>query len=150
MQVEGQVDQSDQIVSQAKEGIDLLMKEQLPGQDCGCTNSGDGGARDCSKSCGCDIQDEKRDNDCLHDLNGMYKIERKKKNERTEVCYVPEVFVSDIPAMRKEKKKNCVELRDRRMIISPPVLEKKLSQMDHAEEGQEKWWRGNGEKVVGQ
>ncbi|KAK0049395.1 hypothetical protein Bpfe_021107 [Biomphalaria pfeifferi] len=40
---EGQIDQSDQMVSQAKEGIDSLMKEQLPGQDCGCTNSGGGG-----------------------------------------------------------------------------------------------------------
>ncbi|KAK7010687.1 hypothetical protein BgiMline_002308 [Biomphalaria glabrata] len=66
--------------------VDSLVKEQLPvdslvkklrGQDCGCTNSGDGDAGDCSavcvcvvgKSCGCDFQDEKRDNDCCDDLN---------------------------------------------------------------------------------
>ncbi|KAI8778523.1 hypothetical protein BgiBS90_021173 [Biomphalaria glabrata] len=43
---EGQIDQSDQMVSQAKGAINSLMKEQLHGQDCGCTNSGDGGAGD--------------------------------------------------------------------------------------------------------
>ncbi|KAK0063780.1 hypothetical protein Bpfe_006931 [Biomphalaria pfeifferi] len=41
------------MVSQSKEGIDSLRKEQLPGQDCGCTNSGDGGAGDCSSVCYC-------------------------------------------------------------------------------------------------
>ncbi|KAI8779944.1 hypothetical protein BgiBS90_019138 [Biomphalaria glabrata] len=76
------------MVSQAKEGVDSLVKEQLPvdslvkklrGQDCGCTNSGDGDAGDWSavcvcvvgKSCGCDFQDEKCDNDCCDDLNEM-------------------------------------------------------------------------------
>ncbi|KAI8771931.1 hypothetical protein BgiBS90_027466 [Biomphalaria glabrata] len=44
--VEGPIDQSDNIVSQAKGGINSLGKKQLPGQDCGCTNSGDGGAGD--------------------------------------------------------------------------------------------------------
>ncbi|KAK0055890.1 hypothetical protein Bpfe_014759 [Biomphalaria pfeifferi] len=44
LQVEGQIDQRDKIVSQAKGGINLLGKEHLPGQDCGYTNSGDGGA----------------------------------------------------------------------------------------------------------
>ncbi|KAI8772103.1 hypothetical protein BgiBS90_027638 [Biomphalaria glabrata] len=43
----------DKMVSQLKEGADSLVKEQLPvdsllkklrGQDCGCTNSGDGDA----------------------------------------------------------------------------------------------------------
>ncbi|KAK0068833.1 hypothetical protein Bpfe_001796 [Biomphalaria pfeifferi] len=65
--------------------VDSLVKEQLPvdslvkklrGQDCGCTNSGDGDAGNWSavcvcvvgKSCGCDFQDEKRDNDCCDDL----------------------------------------------------------------------------------
>ncbi|KAI8794199.1 hypothetical protein BgiBS90_004575 [Biomphalaria glabrata] len=64
------------MLSQAKEGVDSLVKEQLPvdslvkklrGQDCGCTNSGDGDAGDWSavcvcvvgKSCGCDFQDER-------------------------------------------------------------------------------------------
>ncbi|KAI8778140.1 hypothetical protein BgiBS90_020790 [Biomphalaria glabrata] len=51
--VEGQIDQSDNIVSQAKGGINSLGKEQLPGQDCGCTNSGDGGAGDWSAICDC-------------------------------------------------------------------------------------------------
>ncbi|KAI8781719.1 hypothetical protein BgiBS90_017115 [Biomphalaria glabrata] len=51
--VEGQIDQSDNIVSQAKGGINSLGKEQLPGQDCGCTNSGDGGAGDWSAVCDC-------------------------------------------------------------------------------------------------
>ncbi|KAI8793993.1 hypothetical protein BgiBS90_004369 [Biomphalaria glabrata] len=86
---EGQKDQSDQMVSQAKEGIDTLMKKQLPGQDCDCTNSGDRGAGDCSavsdcvvgKSCGCDFKDEKRDDDCCNNLNGMYQIQRKETNE---------------------------------------------------------------------
>ncbi|KAI8779571.1 hypothetical protein BgiBS90_018765 [Biomphalaria glabrata] len=72
LQVEGQIDQSDQMVSQ--------VKEQLPGQDFGCTNSGDGGTADCSavcdcavgKSFGCEFQDEKHDNDCCDDLNEMY------------------------------------------------------------------------------
>ncbi|KAK0039914.1 hypothetical protein Bpfe_030658 [Biomphalaria pfeifferi] len=45
----------DKMVSQVKEGVDSLVKEQLPvdslvkklrGQDCGCTNSGDGHAGD--------------------------------------------------------------------------------------------------------
>ncbi|KAI8790006.1 hypothetical protein BgiBS90_010264 [Biomphalaria glabrata] len=89
------------MVSQAKGGIDSLVKEQLPvdslvkklhGQDCGCINSGDGDAGDwsavcscvVSKSCGCDIQDEKRDNICCDDLNGMYRTERKETNEETE------------------------------------------------------------------
>ncbi|KAI8740138.1 hypothetical protein BgiBS90_035170 [Biomphalaria glabrata] len=49
--VEGQTDQFDKMVSQAKGRIDSLVKEQLHvdllvkkllGQDCGCTNSGDG------------------------------------------------------------------------------------------------------------
>ncbi|KAI8770517.1 hypothetical protein BgiBS90_028403, partial [Biomphalaria glabrata] len=65
------------MVSQLKEGVDSLVKEQLPvdslvkklrGQDCGWTNSGDGDAGDWSavcvcvvgKSCGCDFQDEKQ------------------------------------------------------------------------------------------
>ncbi|KAI8796192.1 hypothetical protein BgiBS90_003959 [Biomphalaria glabrata] len=94
------------MVSQLKEGVDSLVKEQLhvdslgkklPGQDCGCTNSGDEDAGDLSavcvcvvgKSCGCDFQDEKRDGDCCDDLNGMYRVERKETNEETEVCYVP-------------------------------------------------------------
>ncbi|KAI8761453.1 hypothetical protein BgiBS90_031238 [Biomphalaria glabrata] len=89
------------MVSQLKEGVDSLVKEQLPvdslvkngrGQDCGCTNSGDGDAGDLSavcvcvvgKSCGCDFQDENRDNDCCVDLNEMYRIERKVTNEETE------------------------------------------------------------------
>ncbi|KAK0055916.1 hypothetical protein Bpfe_014585, partial [Biomphalaria pfeifferi] len=69
--------QSDKIVSQAKGGINSLEKEQLPGQDCGCTNSGDGGAGDWSAVCdyvvgksdGDDFQGEKCDNDCCDDLN---------------------------------------------------------------------------------
>ncbi|KAI8778616.1 hypothetical protein BgiBS90_021266 [Biomphalaria glabrata] len=86
------------MVSRMKEGVDSLVKEQLPvdslvkklrGQDCGCTNSGDGDAGDLSavcvcvvgKSCGCDFQDEKRDGDCCDDLNGMYRVERKETNE---------------------------------------------------------------------
>ncbi|KAI8798056.1 hypothetical protein BgiBS90_000359 [Biomphalaria glabrata] len=87
------------MVSQLKEGVDSLIKEQLPvdslvkklrGQDCGCTNSGDGDAGDWSavcvvgKSFGCDFQDEKRDNDCCDDLNEMYRIEGKETNEETE------------------------------------------------------------------
>ncbi|KAI8794494.1 hypothetical protein BgiBS90_004870, partial [Biomphalaria glabrata] len=91
----------DKMVSQLKEGVDSLVKEHLPvdslvkklrGQDCGCTNSGDGDAGDLSavcvcvvgKSCGCDFQDEKRDGDCCDDLNGMYRVERKETNEETE------------------------------------------------------------------
>ncbi|KAI8796138.1 hypothetical protein BgiBS90_003905, partial [Biomphalaria glabrata] len=102
------------MVSRMKEGVDSLVKEQLPvdslvkklrGQDCGCTNSGDGDAGDLSavcvcvvgKSCGCDFQDEKRDNDCCDDLNEMYRIERKVTNEETEDCYVPEAFVPVVP-----------------------------------------------------
>ncbi|KAI8797310.1 alpha-actinin A [Biomphalaria glabrata] len=113
------------MVSRMKEGVDSLVKEQLPvdslvkklrGQDCGCTNSGDGDAGDLSavcvcvvgKSCGCDFQDEKRDGDCCDDLNGMYRVERKETNEvfvpvvpvtstLTEVCYVPEAFVPVVP-----------------------------------------------------
>ncbi|KAI8737341.1 alpha-actinin A [Biomphalaria glabrata] len=102
------------MVSRMKEGVDSLVKEQLPvdslvkrlrGQDCGCTNSGDGDAGDLSavcvcvvgKSCGCDFQDEKRDGDCCDDLNGMYRVERKETNEETEVCYVPEAFVPVAP-----------------------------------------------------
>ncbi|KAI8793126.1 hypothetical protein BgiBS90_006115 [Biomphalaria glabrata] len=102
------------MVSQLKEGVDSLLKEQLPvdslvkklrGQDCGCTNSGDGDAGDWSavcvcvvgKSCGCDFQDEKRDNDCCDDLNEMYRIEGKETNEETEDCYVPEAFVPVVP-----------------------------------------------------
>ncbi|KAI8773101.1 hypothetical protein BgiBS90_026580 [Biomphalaria glabrata] len=90
------------MVSQAKGGIDSLVKEQLPvdslvkklhGQDCGYTNSGDGDAGDLSavcvcvvgKSCGRDFLDEKRDNDCCDELNGMYRIEGKETNEETEV-----------------------------------------------------------------
>ncbi|KAI8772982.1 hypothetical protein BgiBS90_026461 [Biomphalaria glabrata] len=102
------------MVSQVKEGVDSLVKEQLPvdslvkklrGQDGGCTNSGDGDAGGLSavcvcvvgKSCGCDFQDEKRDNDCCDDLNEMYRIERKETNEETEDCYVPEAFVPVVP-----------------------------------------------------
>ncbi|XP_055901183.1 uncharacterized protein LOC129928844 [Biomphalaria glabrata] len=94
--------------------VDSLVKEQLPvdslvkklrGQDCGCTNSGDGDAGNWSavcvcvvgKSCSCDFQDEKRDNDCCDDLNEMYRIERKVTNEETEDCYVPEAFVPVVP-----------------------------------------------------
>ncbi|KAI8797381.1 alpha-actinin A [Biomphalaria glabrata] len=115
----------DKMVSRMKEGVDSLVKEQLPvdslvkklrGQDCGCTNSGDRDAGDLSavcvcvvgKSCGCDFQDEKRDGDCCDDLNGMYRVERKETNEvfvpvvpvtstLTEVCYVPEAFVPVVP-----------------------------------------------------
>ncbi|KAI8797174.1 hypothetical protein BgiBS90_002351, partial [Biomphalaria glabrata] len=102
------------MVSRMKEGVDSLVKEQLPvdslvkkcrGQDCGCTNRGDGDAGDWSavcgcvvgKSCGCDFQDEKRDNDCCDDLNEMYRIERKETNEEIEVCYVPEADVPVVP-----------------------------------------------------
>ncbi|KAI8761301.1 ATP-dependent RNA helicase DHX29 [Biomphalaria glabrata] len=115
----------DKMLSQLKEGVNSFVKEQLPvdslvkklrGQDCGCTNSGDGDAGDLSavcvcvvgKSCGCDFQDEKRDGDCCDDLNGMYRVERKETNEvfvpvvpvtstLTEVCYVPEAFVPVVP-----------------------------------------------------
>ncbi|KAI8781800.1 hypothetical protein BgiBS90_017199 [Biomphalaria glabrata] len=77
--VEGQIDQSDNIVSQAKGGINSFGKEHLPGQDCGCTNSGDGGAGNWSavcnfvvgKSVGGDFQGEKRDDDCFDDLNAL-------------------------------------------------------------------------------
>ncbi|KAK0047960.1 hypothetical protein Bpfe_022577 [Biomphalaria pfeifferi] len=101
---EGRKDQRDQM-SQAKKGIDSLMK-QLPGQDCGCTNSGDGGAGDYSavcdcvvgKSCGGDFQDEKRDDDCCDDLIGMFRIETKERNETREVCYVLEAFVPNVSA----------------------------------------------------
>ncbi|KAI8797856.1 hypothetical protein BgiBS90_000159 [Biomphalaria glabrata] len=100
------------MVSRVKERVDSLVKEQLPvdslvkklrGQDCGCTNSGDGDAGDLStvcvvgKSCGCDFQDEKRDNDCCDDLNEMYQIEGKETHEETEDCYVPEAFVPVVP-----------------------------------------------------
>ncbi|KAI8779453.1 hypothetical protein BgiBS90_020435 [Biomphalaria glabrata] len=104
----------DKMVYRMKEGVDSLVKEQLPvdslvkklrGQDCGCTNSGDGYAGDLSaicvcvvgKSCGCDFQDEKRDNDCCDDLNGMYGVERKETNEETGDCYVPEAFDPVVP-----------------------------------------------------
>ncbi|KAI8797226.1 hypothetical protein BgiBS90_002403 [Biomphalaria glabrata] len=104
----------DKMLSQLKEGVNSFVKEQLPvdslvkklrGLDCGCTNSGDGDAGDLSavcvcvvgKSCGCDFQDEKRDNDCCDDLNEMYRIERKETNEEIEVCYVPEAFVPVVP-----------------------------------------------------
>ncbi|KAK0062460.1 hypothetical protein Bpfe_008131 [Biomphalaria pfeifferi] len=104
------------MVSHTKEGVDSLVKEQLPvdslvrklrGQDCGCTNSGDGDAGDWSadcdcvvgKSCGCDFLDEKRENDCCDDLNRMFQIETKVTNEETrEVCYVPEDFVPNVSA----------------------------------------------------
>ncbi|KAI8794200.1 hypothetical protein BgiBS90_004576 [Biomphalaria glabrata] len=73
---EGQIKPIDKMVSQSKEGIDSLIKEQLPDQDCGFTNSGDGGSWDCiavvGRSCGGDFQDEKRDDDCCDDLNGMF------------------------------------------------------------------------------
>ncbi|KAI8780785.1 hypothetical protein BgiBS90_018136 [Biomphalaria glabrata] len=102
------------MMSQLKEGVDSLVKEQLPedslvkklrGQDCGCTNRGDGDAGDLSaicvcvvgKSCSCDFQDEKRDNDCCDDLNEMYQIEGKETNEETEDSYVPEAFVPVVP-----------------------------------------------------
>ncbi|KAI8784439.1 hypothetical protein BgiBS90_013966 [Biomphalaria glabrata] len=104
----------DKMVSRMKEGVDSLVKEQLPvdslvkklrGQDCGCTNSGDGDAGNWSavcvcvvgKSCGCDFQDEKRDNDCCDDLNEMYRIEGKETNEETEDCYVPGAIVHVVP-----------------------------------------------------
>ncbi|KAI8780353.1 hypothetical protein BgiBS90_019547, partial [Biomphalaria glabrata] len=97
----------DKMVSRMKEGVDSLVKEQLPvdslvkklrGQDCGCTNSGDGDARDLSavcvcvvgKSCGCDFQDEKRDGDCCDNLNEMYRVKRKETNE----VFVPVVPVT--------------------------------------------------------
>ncbi|KAK0059714.1 hypothetical protein Bpfe_010882 [Biomphalaria pfeifferi] len=81
LQIERQIDQSDKIVSQAKGGINSLGKEQLPGQDCGCRNSGDEGAGDRSAVCDCvvgksggdDFQGEKRDSDCCDDLNGIYR-----------------------------------------------------------------------------
>ncbi|KAK0040966.1 hypothetical protein Bpfe_029596 [Biomphalaria pfeifferi] len=97
LQVEGQIDQSDKIVSQAKGGINSLGKEQLPGQDCGCTNSGDGGTGDWSAVCDCvvgkssgdDFQGEKRDSNGCDDLNGIYRIGRKETNEETrEACYI--------------------------------------------------------------
>ncbi|KAK0065248.1 hypothetical protein Bpfe_005274 [Biomphalaria pfeifferi] len=77
----------------------------LPSQDCGCTNSSDRDAGDWSavcvcvvdKSCDCDLQDEKPEKDCCDDHNGMYRIERKETNKDTEVCYVPEAFVSVVP-----------------------------------------------------
>ncbi|KAK0046011.1 hypothetical protein Bpfe_024590 [Biomphalaria pfeifferi] len=77
------------MVSQAKEGVDSLIKK-LHGQDC----AGDWSAV-CvvGKCCGCDFQDEKRDNDCCDDLNEMYQMEQKETNEETEVCFVPEGFV---------------------------------------------------------
>ncbi|KAI8780210.1 hypothetical protein BgiBS90_019404, partial [Biomphalaria glabrata] len=62
LQVEGQTDKFDKMVSQVKGGIHSLMKKQLPvdslvkklhAQDCGCTNSGDGDAGDCSAVCDC-------------------------------------------------------------------------------------------------
>ncbi|KAI8794462.1 hypothetical protein BgiBS90_004838 [Biomphalaria glabrata] len=84
--------------------VDSLVKK-LHGHDRGCTNSGDGDAEDWSavcvcvlgKSCGCNFQDEKRDNDCCDDLNGMYRIEGKETNEETENCYVLEAFVPVVP-----------------------------------------------------
>ncbi|KAK0060941.1 hypothetical protein Bpfe_009469 [Biomphalaria pfeifferi] len=91
LQVEGQIDQIDKIVSQAKVGSNSLGKEQLPGQDCGCTNSGDGGAGDWRTVCDCvvgksggdDFQGEKRDSNFCDDLNGIYRIGRKETNEET-------------------------------------------------------------------
>ncbi|KAI8761398.1 alpha-actinin A [Biomphalaria glabrata] len=115
LQVEGQIDQSDKIVSLAKGGINSLGKEQLPGQDYGCTNSGDAGARDWSAVCDCvvgksggdDFQGEKRDNDCCDDLNGINRIERKETNEETrEVCYEPETLVPGIPATSRTDQDN--------------------------------------------
>ncbi|KAI8782829.1 hypothetical protein BgiBS90_016316 [Biomphalaria glabrata] len=75
------------MVTQAKQGMDSLVKKQLPvdslvkeklhDQDCGCTNSGDGDAGnwsvvfDCfvGKSYACDFKNEKRDNDCCASLD---------------------------------------------------------------------------------
>ncbi|KAK0068441.1 hypothetical protein Bpfe_002376 [Biomphalaria pfeifferi] len=81
LQVEGQIDQCDKIVSQAKGGINSLGKEQLPGQDCGCTNSDDGGAGDWSAVCDCVVGKSggERDNDCCDYLNEINRIERKEK-----------------------------------------------------------------------
>ncbi|KAI8780258.1 alpha-actinin A [Biomphalaria glabrata] len=104
------------MVSRMKEGVDSLVKEQLPvdslvkklrGQDCGCTNSGDGDAGDLSavcvcvvgKSCGCDFQDEKRDGECCDDLNGMYRVERKETNE----VFVPVVPVTNTSMSRTDQ-----------------------------------------------
>ncbi|KAK0070009.1 alpha-actinin A [Biomphalaria pfeifferi] len=115
LQVEGQIDQSDKIVLQAKGGINSLGKEQLPGQDCGFTNSGDGGAGYWSAVCDCvvgksggdDFHGEKRDNDCCGDINGIYRIERKETTEETrEVCYEPETFVPGIPATSRTDQDN--------------------------------------------
>ncbi|KAK0062692.1 hypothetical protein Bpfe_007897 [Biomphalaria pfeifferi] len=115
LQVEGQIDQSDKIVSQAKGGLNSLGKEQLPGQDCGCTNSGDRGTGDWSANCDCvvgksggdDLHGEKRDNDCCGDLNGIYRIGRKETNEETrKVCYVPETFVPGVPATGRTDQDN--------------------------------------------
>ncbi|KAI8772938.1 alpha-actinin A [Biomphalaria glabrata] len=87
--------------------VDSLVKEQLPVDSLvkklRGENSGDGDAGNWSavcvvgKSCGCNFQYEKRDNDCCDDLNEMYQIERKVTNEETEDCYVPEAFVPVVP-----------------------------------------------------
>nr|KAI8753072.1 hypothetical protein BgiMline_013627 [Biomphalaria glabrata] len=85
LQVEGQINQFDKRVTQAKQGMDSLVKKQLPvdsleklhDQDCGCTNIGDGDAGnwsvvfDCvvGKSYGCDFKNENRDNDCCASLD---------------------------------------------------------------------------------
>ncbi|KAI8771903.1 hypothetical protein BgiBS90_027438 [Biomphalaria glabrata] len=100
------------MVSQAKGRIDSFVKEQLPvdslvkklhGEDCGCTDSSDGDAGDWSavcvcvvgKSCGCDSQDEKRDNDCYDVLNGMYLKEcGRQENYQQSMC--TSVIIIDI------------------------------------------------------
>ncbi|KAI8785685.1 hypothetical protein BgiBS90_013043 [Biomphalaria glabrata] len=49
-------------------------------------------------SCGCDFQDEKRDNDCCDDLNENRGIKRKETNKKTrKVFNVPEVLAIDSP-----------------------------------------------------
>ncbi|KAK0049713.1 hypothetical protein Bpfe_020898 [Biomphalaria pfeifferi] len=71
--------------------VNSLVKK-LRGQDGGCTNSGDGDAGNWSavcvcvvgKSCGCDFQDEKRDNDCCDDLESNGK--RQMKKLKTVTC----------------------------------------------------------------
>ncbi|KAK7010229.1 hypothetical protein BgiMline_001823 [Biomphalaria glabrata] len=93
------------MLSQLKEGVNSFVKEQLPvdslvkklrGQDCGCTNSGDGDAGDLSavcvcvvgKSCGCDFQDEKRDGDCCDDLNGCTESNGKRQMKYLFLLYL--------------------------------------------------------------
>ncbi|KAI8736570.1 hypothetical protein BgiBS90_036212 [Biomphalaria glabrata] len=144
------------MVSRMKEGVDSLVKEQLPvdslvkklrGQDCGCTNSGDGDAGDLSavcvcvvgKSCGCDFQDEKRDGDCCDDLNGMYRVERKETNEvfvpvvpvtstLTEVCYVPEAMGNKVDKMVSRMKEGVDSLVKEQLPVDSLV--KKLRGQD--------------------